>query len=482
MAKNILIPYRGDLVNARLGFKAQKKKNLRKFKRDLIKLWDLSGPAALWGVDEGYINDKLRKLLGIEKNFMPEDSGLYYFGVELKPSADVDKILALSDNQKDFLRQKCVAIFNKYGHTVQTKYKDGGFEFRTFLADGTETEFEGAEDEELASILYDRVVMYMVSNDSSDTVDNWSEHYEEEDFFNNDIRSKLTSFKYTFTSSDILKVINDRLFTKRSYRTIGGTGFFKKTVTANGIDMVLFNELLDNGTSDNVDGRYWTWNGSGYVLKVDDVKDLPEDEFMIFIQTHLGTFQVAPKKKWYQKGIWGVIFIIIIVVVAVALGQPELLGYIATIGLGATLVIAGMVISITGAFIGNKVMVTGGQIVSLVGGGISIAESIMAEQAVMQTYTQQMMNAGVDQVAMQQAINVMADEFLINTALGIGKFALNIYSSADGILGNKNEEGIKEGTLPAEKINEIYVADDISWDFVQRFLPDFIIASNLKVM
>ena len=84
MAKNILIPYRGDLVTARLGFKAKKKQTLRKFKRDLLKVWNLTSPAALWGVDEGYINDKLRKLLGIEKNFMPENSGLYYFEMELK--------------------------------------------------------------------------------------------------------------------------------------------------------------------------------------------------------------------------------------------------------------------------------------------------------------------------------------------------------------------------------------------------------------
>ena len=478
MAKNILIPYRGDLVTARLGFKAQKKKNLRKFKRDLLKVWDLTSPGTLWGVDEGYVNDKLRKLLGIEKNFMPEDSGLYYFGVELKPSADIDKILALSDNQKDFLRQKCVAIFNKYGHTVQTKYKDGAFEFRTFLADGTETQFEGEEDEELASILYDRVVMYMVSNDSSDTVDNWSDHYEEEDFFNNDIRSKLTSFKYTFTSSDILKVINDRLFTKRTYTTIGGTGLFKSTVTADGIDMILFNELLDNGTSDNVDGRYWTWNGSSYDLKVDDVKALPEDEFMIFIQTHLGTFQVAPKKKWYQKGFWGVVFAVIIIVVAIYTWN---IGLFAA-GLGATLVVAGMIISITGALIGNQVMMTTGQLISLVGGGISFAESIMAEQVAIETYTQQMINAGVDDVAMKAALNVMADDFVLHTLIGAGKFAYSSYSTLSSLTEKESSSDLGENITPEEKVNEIYIADDMHWDYVQRFMPDFIIANTLRLM
>lgn len=480
MAKNILIPYRGDLVTARLGFKAQKKKNLRKFKRDLIKLWNLNSKAYLWQGGT-YLNDKLRDLLGIEKNFMKDSRGITGFGVKLKPSADVEKVLALSDNQKDFLRQKCIAIFNKYGYTLQTKYKDGGFEFRTFLADGTETEFEGQDDAELAMILYDRLSMYMVDNDSTDTLDNWSDNYaNEEDFFNNDKRSKLKSFKHTFSNSDILKMINDRLFTKRSYRTIGGTGFFKNTVTANGIDMVLFNELLDNGTTDNVNEIYWTWNGSGYDLKVDDVKDLPEDEFMIFIQTHLGTFYDKKKKKWYQKGVFGVIFAIVIIVVAVLTQQYELLGLVG-VGLGATLVVAGMIISITGALIGNQVMMVAGQFVSLVGGGITVAESMMAEQVAIEAYTQQMITAGVDNVAMQQAINVMADEFLLNTALGIGKFAMSTYTTLTNLQGETVTD-LGEKVTPAEKINEIYVADDMSWDYVQRFLPDFIIANSLRLM
>lgn len=476
MPKNILIPYRGDLVTARLGYKAKKKQTLRKFKRDLLKVWDLSSRAYLWNGGT-YLNDKLRDILGIEKNFMDGSSGLNAFGVELKPGADANKVLALSDEQKDYLRNKCLAIFNKYGKTVKTSYKNGGYDFATFK-DGIETEYDGAEDEELAAILYDRMVMYMINNDSHDTVNNWSDLYTTADFFDGDIRSKLQSYKTTFTSADIIRMIDDRLFKQRTYKTIGGTGFLKGNVAyASGIDMVLFNELLDNGNTDNVDGRYWQWNGSAYILKIDDVKALDENEFMIFIQTHLGTFDERPKKKWYQSGFWGVIFLVIIVIIAIYTWNIALFGA----GLGATLVVAGMIISITGALIGNEVMVVGGQIVSLIGGGISFYESILIEQAAIETATQQMVAAGVEEGVMHQAINTLTDEFLLNTMIGATKFAYSSYTT----LSNLQEETVVdlgEKVTPAEKINEIYVADDMSWDYVQRFLPDFIIANSLRLM
>lgn len=477
MAKNILIPYRGDLVTARLGFKAKRKQSLRKFKRDLLKVWDLTSPGTLWGVDEGYVNDKLRKILGIEKNFMPSDSGLYYFGVELKPSADVNKILALGEEQKDYLVDKCMSVFYKYGSTISTRFRlDGSFDIQTFK-DGIETEYDNQIDEELASILYDRAIMYMVNNDSTDTTDTWSEHYDEEDFFNNDIRSKLKSFKYTFSNDELRKIIKDRLFTQRTYNTIGG-GRFGKPVMANGIDMILFNELLDNGMTDNVDGRYWSWNGSSYDLRVDNVKALDEEEFMIFIQTHLGTFDVRPKKKWYQSGFFGIIFAVIIVVIAILTQQYWLIG----VGLGTTLIVAGMIISLTGALIGNDVMVTAGQIVSLVGGGVSLYESIVLEQATMELASKEMTQAGVEETVKQNAMKVLADDFTLNTVLGSGKFAISSYNSLGSMFDTVKVEQLAESITPTEKINEIYVADDISWDFVQRFLPDFIIQSSLKIV
>ena len=107
----VLVPYRGDLVSARLSYKAARKKSLRKFKRDLLKVWDMTGRLYLWNNSQGYVNDDARDILGIEKNFMEGASGLTGFGVELKPSADVDKVINLDDDQKDFLRLKCISIF-----------------------------------------------------------------------------------------------------------------------------------------------------------------------------------------------------------------------------------------------------------------------------------------------------------------------------------------------------------------------------------
>lgn len=474
---SILIPYRGDLVTARLNFQRAKKQLSKQFKRKVLNLWDIDKRIPLWGNQAGYLNDKVRKLFGIEKNFMTNPGKLYEFGLKLKASADVDKVMALSDEQKDYLRDKCLAIFTKYGHTVKTKYLNGAFEFQTFK-DGIETEFDGQDDEELAGILYDRIVMYMVNNDSSDTIDNWSDYYENEtDFFNSSIASKLTSFTYTFTNAQIIKMINDRLFTKRNYSTIKAKGF--KT-SVNGIDTVLFNELLDNGTTDNVDGRYWTWNGSEYTLNINAVKELPAEEFIIFLQTHIGTYYVKPKKKWYQKGVFGVIFIIVVVAILILLQQYQLI----PIALGTAIVVAGMIISVTGALIGNQVMVVGGQIVSLVGGGMNLVDALATDIARMEAADALMAKAtevGADKVAIQQITNEVITDMMIDSAMGVGKFALSTYTTINDLLGDTTINTPTTQT-PTDKINEIYVADDMQWDYVNRFMPDFFMANALRIM
>uniref|UniRef100_UPI004047F12D hypothetical protein n=1 Tax=Aliarcobacter sp. TaxID=2321116 RepID=UPI004047F12D len=480
-----LIPYRGDLVTARHAYKASKKQSLRKFKRELLKVWSLSGRLYLWTKSNGYINDRARKVLGIEKNFLKNTQGIVGFGLELKPSADVNKVLNLEENQKDFLREKCLAIFNKYGQTVKTNYikEDNSFSFKTFLADGTETSFEGEEDEELAELLYDRLIMYMIDNDSTDTIDLWKDVYlNEADYFGGDIRSKLKSFTYSFSPTEILKMINDRLFKRRTYKTIGTSRFGEESeiIGASGIDMQLFNELLDNGTDDTVNANYWSWDGDSYSLNITAVRNLDENEFMIFIQTHLSTFYDKKKKKWYQKGFFGFIVIVIVVVIAVLTQQYQLLGIV--VSLGTALVVAGMVISFAGAILGNEVMVAGGQIVSLVGGGINLAQGIMAEQVALEAVTQQLTAQGLNSVAIQQALTQIADRLLLETMLGVGKFAISTYMTVSNITKDDEFEDLGENITPREKINELYVADDISWDYVQQFMPQFIIASNLKIM
>ena len=478
----VLVPYRGDLVSARLSYKAAKKKSLRKFKRDLLKVWDMTGRLYLWTDSQGYVNDDARDILGIEEDFMDGASGLTGFGVELKASADVDKIIDLDDEQKDFLRLKCISIFSKYGRTVKTSYKDGGYDFATFK-DGVETEYDGAEDEELAAILYDRMVMYMVANDSTDTVDSWNNIYATSDFFNGTIQSKLKSYTTTFTDAQILQMVNDRLFTKRTYNTIGGGSLFKSDAAyAVGVDMVLFNELLDGGTTDNVDSRYWDWDGSSYTLKVDVVRNLDEQEFLIFMQTHLGTFTTKPKKKWYQKGFFGIVFAVIIVTIAVITQQYYLIG----VGLGTALVVAGTIISITGALLGNEVMMIAGQIVSIVGGGINFYDSLMTPQLAVDAAKNELMRWGADAATIKAAthglLNEMINDMALDIALGAGKFAFSTYSTISSIIDANVELELGETTTPREKINELYICDDISWDFVQQFMPEYIINSTMKIM
>lgn len=488
-----LIPYRGDLVTARLSVKAAKKKSLRSFKRKLLKEWNLASRLPLWTIGSGYVNDKARNILGFKKDFLESSEGINAFGVHLVPAASVDKVLALSDNQKDFLRSKCLGIFNKYGKRITTTHSDGGFDFKTFkeiitedpvtkiqTIELTETNFIGESDEELAGILYNRIVMYMVDNDSTDSLDNWGDINEGSDFFNSDIRSTLKSYSTTFTNSDIRKMVNDRLFKKRKYKTtnIGASAF--------GIDMKLFNELLDDGLDDTINesimgsGIFWRKVKTKYTLNAEAVRDLPADEFLIFIQTHLDTWydKIEEKKKWYQKGILGAIFVVVIVAIAVVSQQYYLVG----VALGTVLVVAGMVISIVGAVIGNQVMMVGGQIVSLVGAGVSVIGEIAIEQAAMETVKGQLISQGFSNLAIQEAMTTVTNEFLLNTMLGLGKFAVSTVMTLDSLFETPKTEELGENITPAEKMNEVYVADDMSWDFVQQFLPDFIIANALRLM
>jgi hypothetical protein len=58
---------------------------------------------------------------------------------------------------------------------------------------------------------------------------------------------------------------------------------------------------------------------------------------------------------------------------------------------------------------------------------------------------------------------------------------MSSYSTLSNLQGETVVD-LGEKVTPAEKINEIYVADDMSWDYVQRFMPDFIIANSLRIM
>ncbi|MCT7613625.1 hypothetical protein N5U20_10435 [Aliarcobacter butzleri] len=233
--------------------------------------------------------------------------------------------------------------------------------------------------------------------------------------------------------------------------------------TAKTIDLSLFDELLD----EDIDP-----------LKI---KELDGEEFLIYIQTHLTTWHKEKPKKWYQKGFFGFIMVVVVVVVAVVLQQYELLWVGAT--LGSALVVAGLVLSVTGALIGNEVMMMGGQVVSLIGGGMNIANEYIAQQTAMETAKTNMINAGMDKVAVNQIINSATDDILLDTMLGVGKFGLKTYSTLAGnLIGKEIEEQQNQNQTPSEKVNELYVSEDMEWDYVNQFMPEYIIASSMKIM
>lgn len=465
---NILVPYRGDLVSARQGFKAAKKIKDRRFKRKLLALWNLEGKLYLFNNSE-YRNKEVAKLFGLKPKFLGDTRGLAGFGVKLRTTS-----ISYTSEQSKLTHQiqltnKCLEIFEKYGTTLKVAFGDKDrYDYQIFK-NNIETNFAGASDEEIANILYSRLVMYMVDNDSTDTIDTWNEvNPNEVDFFNGDARSNLKYFTYTFSDEELRKVINDRLFVQRKYKILGMGN--KPDTYVIGNDIELFDALIELPDIPNQPTTLY-----GYAA----IRNLPADEFVAFIQNNIKTFtqEVEHKKKWYQKGVWGVVFIIVIIIVVYFTGQAWLLG------LGTVLVIAGAYISAIGMIIGNQVMVVGGQIISLIGGGINIYNGLMAEQAAIETYTSQMVEAGVEESAMQTALTILADDFVLNTAIGIGKFAYSVY----GVYNNTAEEKLQAevvttSSTPAEKINEIYVADDMSWDFVNRFMPQFVIASTMKIM
>lgn len=484
----VLIPYRGDLVSARLNYKREKKRVARKFKRKLLDIWDLNR-TPLWWNGGGYVNDKLRKLLGIEKDFLKgqDTSGITAFGIELKPTADINKILSLSVEQKDYLKDKAISIFTKYGKKISIAFESkSSYDYRIFKVATTETEtldFESV-DEELAVMLYSRMVMYMVDNDSTDTIDDWVEvNPTSVDFWNGNVQSSLKYYTYTLKNEDIEKMVNDRLFTKRNYKVLGKSEDIR--TYANTIDLDLFNELLDDNLETVIERpALWFRKNGTYTLNIAAVRELDAEEFLIFIQTHLTTWYDKKKKKWYQKGFFGFIVVVVAIVVAVLTANPASAMYIIGASLGTALVIAGIVLSVAGALLGNQVMMMGGQLVSLAGGGMNAYNAIAAEQTAIETYTQQMIDAGVDKVAMQQAINILQDDFLLKTALmETGKFGLKAFSTMNSLFPDDIiSEAASSSITPAEKINEIYIAEDSEWDFVNQFMPDFIIANSLRLM
>jgi hypothetical protein len=332
----------------------------------------------------------------------------------------------------------------------------------------------------------------MIDNDSTDTNDSWTDNNPNDydywtsfdktvtDSYGNtksiDGRSKLKYFKYTFSNEDILKVVNDRLFTKRNYTTLQND----ESLTVSTIDKELFNELLDNGEVDTltVNSTYWNWNSDNevYEINYEAVKDLDPQEFLIFIQTHLTTFHKV-KKKWYQSGLFGFIMIVVVVIIAVWTQQYQLLG---TLTIGETLMYAGLILSISGALLGNEVMMIGGQIISIVGATMTLATTIAKEEALLASSIKELTQAGLSGTTLQTAIAAIESEFLLNNMLMLGKFALNTFDTLSGIMGES--ENITPIQTPEESMSTIFIAENQSWEGINKMFPEYVLASTIKSM
>lgn len=503
MKYNNIVVYRGDLATARLNYKKLKRNGLRRFKKRLLKYWDISQDLALWDYGQ-YQNDKARKALGIEKNFLESTKNLLYFGVRLKPEVNADAVINLSEENKDYLRDKCLDIFNKYGKVIKTAYYDStSYDYKTFKEVEieptleqeldpeyetqyvkVETDFENAEDEELAYLLYNRLVMYMIDNDSTDTEDKWSDNNPNDfDYWTSfettkqvytgdynyitvseDARSKLKYFTYTFTEEDILKVINDRLFVKRNYLVVkneeeGNT--YKST-----IDTTLIQELLDNGVVDNIiiDKTLWSWAGESYSLNVEAVKALPAEEFFLFIQAHLDTYSKG-KTRWYQKGAFGALVVLAAIVVAYFTGQWQLVA---------------IAVSVTGAVIGNKVMMIGGAMMSVAGSMQGMGTEVAAENAALSQSTRELARAGFSQAVLEAATQELAVNALLANASTIGNGMLDIFTTMSSLM--PTDQIMPKAETPEEALGVIYIAENEYWDFIEQMMPEAKIKNALQVI
>ena len=93
------------------------------------------------------------------------------------------------------------------------------------------------------------------------------------------------------------------------------------------------------------------------------------------------------------------------------------------------------------------------------------------------------MAQGESGIAMLQKLNQIAAEELLKTTLQeTGKFAFKVYSTMNSMATKDILEDTSSSITPSEKMNEIYIAEDSEWDFVNQFMPEFIIASTMKIM
>jgi len=542
MGKQQIIPYRGDFASARLGFKQQKRKALRKFKRKFLNLYEKYCEAKgviLWSHDK-YVHDDFRKLLGLEPNFFDETAGngvtCTGFWVKLTPSINAESAMNLSLENKKLFYKRAFRVFNKYGKRIEINYRviqgsiqydeDGEiidikyeYNYKVFKYDDEkkeyiETSFDQQEKDEisakdlsLAMALYSRMVSDMIYKNIDErrlsiNHDVFSNHLiynpdmKKEEYIYDKLRRKYLrqtkqtrsykTIKQDLNDEDVKNLIDDRLFRKRKYKA---KGIFKKI---DSVDSELYRHFIEQGFKAGLINKNLWYGGN---LNWEAVKKLDEEAFLIFVQTNLGS-SVDVKKKWMQRGL-GQIFVIVVAVVLAYFGQSWLSEGL--ISLATAFTIWGIALILLGIATASSMLIEIGQFFILIGSILSLAGatgwfSTAVEEAVSEAVKQ-----GVARGVAQRIVEKIAEETLLDQMLGVASQtfsyigqaysfispfvqAYSIYEQIQSIFNQKMAEAPKPNETPEEAIRSVFMAENDYWDYINKHFPEYVIPATLKVM
>jgi len=545
MKKQQIIPYRGDLVSIRLALKAQKQRSLRKFKRNLLKVWDLSPKNVYYKGNYGHTD--ILKALGLSPTFLnehPNQKDIKGLVILLSPSASPSQIKNLSDEEKKLFYKRAFRIFNKYGTKLHIAYKvvetkekvyDGGdgdgpstitrrsteIYYRTFDYDSNtkqynETFFEEA-DKELANILYYRIALRLLQK--SEVMDLG----EIEEFKNTRFKDFPDSvvYKYTKKLKESSRWKDKESLTATDYELIKvGDAFTYKSIqvkhediqelikqelfTGNGSNIDLYRAFINSGfNSSLINKNLWTKiqnkgimgtiRGPEYILNIEAVKKLDPEAFFIFIQTSLST-SVDPVKKWWQRGPWPTVTIVIgMVVIVLSLGSDW--------GIGWTLIGIGMGLALIGIGMEDIQIIKVGRITMLVGSVINLTKPMLNTflADVVEETAKEAVRQGVARGVAQRIAEKIAEETLLNQMLGVASQTLSyigqaytyispfvqayrVYEQFQNIFNQKMAEAPNLNETPEEATRSIFMAENDYWDFINKQFPEYIIPATLKVM
>jgi|GEM_PF-2417911 len=470
----IHIPYRGDLVSARLSFKQEKRRALRKFKRNFINLYEQyrkSKGVLLWSNDV-YVHDDFRKLLGLEERFFDKTAGsgttCTGFWVNLTPSIDKERVKNLSLENKKLFYKRAFRVFNNYGKRIEITYRektrkeledDEGniikdeydnrykiHSYKVFQENETkefiETSLDGKD--KLATPLYYRMCEHIIYNNISQLFDTKEIEISKTEIVENEkgnkkqktIIEKYNVAKVDVTYEDIRQLIEDKLFKKRDYKAYSGIKKRVKSLRVNTFDEELYKHFIEQGFKAGLINKN-LWKKGKYVVSDDGgsieeeywyldweaVKKLDEEAFLIFVQTNIGS-TIDVKKHWTQRVGFKVLIIVVIIVISVLTWGAGTAALASATTIAGTIGAIGLIITAIGLMIVAMGMVTGNQLLLKVGQTLMLVGSVMSLGAMTWTSlfeeaTQEIITQGVAQGTAQQVAQKVAEDTLLDQMLGV---------------------------------------------------------------